>query len=294
MRPGTGSGTSAGNTTNVVGARPGTGSTTQAVPPTTANRPGVGAGGVGGPASGIGVLPGAGAGLPGVPAAAQGTRYTSNSALNAQAASVRAAAVANPTYNTASFAAYGNAWQPTNLAAASVYSNPGYGAVAAGVGLSAQPVAYDYGANVVAQPTTVYVNGDSAGTPQQYASQASAIAAAGASAHAAPNSKWIPLGVFALVQGDATTSDDVFQLAVNADGIIQGNYHNVRSDQMESVAGSVDKKTQRAAWTIGGDKSPVYEAGIANLTKEATPILVHLEDGRSNQLTLVRLQQPQP
>ena len=61
---------------------------------------------------------------------------------------------------------------------------------------------------------------------------------------------------------------------------------------MEPLSGSVDKKSQRAAWTIGGDKTPVYEAGIANLTKDATPILIHLGDGQSRQMTLVRLQQP--
>jgi hypothetical protein len=54
----------------------------------------------------------------------------------------------------------------------------------------------------------------------------------------------------------------------------------------------VDLKTQRAAWRIGKDEVPVYEAGVANLTKDATPILVHLGDGQSNQVTLIRLEQP--
>jgi hypothetical protein len=248
---------------------------------------------VGGPASGIGVLPGAGAGRPGVPPGT-GTRYTSASALDAQTASVRAAAVGYPAYNATALAAYGNAWRPAGVAAAaSLYNNPGYAAVAAGVGLSAQPAAYDYGANVVAQPTTVYVNGDAAATPQQYAEQASTLASTGASAQPAPDGKWIPLGVFALVEGDATSSDDVFQLAINPDGIIRGNYHNVGSDELDNLSGSVDKKTQRAAWTISGDKAPVYEAGIANLTREATPILIHLGDGQTRQMTLVRLPQPQ-
>jgi hypothetical protein len=54
----------------------------------------------------------------------------------------------------------------------------------------------------------------------------------------------------------------------------------------------VDKSSQRAAWTIGSDKTPVYEAGIANLTKNSAPILVQLGGGQSHQMTLVRLQPP--
>jgi hypothetical protein len=227
-----------------------------------------------------------------VPANANGTRYASATTINNQAVAVRAGAAAYPAYNAAALGAYSNAWRPPAATAAALYQNPGYGAVAAGVGLNSQPVTYDYGGNVVSQPTAVYVNGDTVGTPQQYADQASTLASTGASAETASDGKWIPLGVFALVEGDATSSDDVFQLAVSPEGIIRGNYHNVSSDQMEPLSGSVDKKSQRAAWTIGGDKTPVYEAGIANLTKDATPILIHLGDGQSRQMTLVRLQQP--
>ena len=87
--------------------------------------------------------------------------------------------------------------------------------------------------------------------------------------------KWQSLGVFAMVQGDDTTSYNLFQLAINKDGVIRGNYYNTLTDSAEPVAGSVDRKTQRAAWTVGGRKSPVYEAGIANLTKEETTMLLH-------------------
>jgi hypothetical protein len=174
----------------------------------------------------------------------------------------------------------------------SLYQHPGYAALAVGLGLNSQPVPYDYGGNVVVQPSAVYVNGDAAAAPQQYADQASQIAATGVSAQPAQDSKWLPLGVFALVEGDATSSDDTFQLAVNPQGIIRGNYHNLRNDQVEKLSGSVDKTTQRAAWTIGSDQIPVYEAGISNLTKDATPILVHTGNGQSRQVSLIRLEQP--
>jgi hypothetical protein len=57
------------------------------------------------------------------------------------------------------------------------------------------------------------------------------------------------------------------------------------------IAGAVDPKTQRAAWTVGGDKTPVFEAGIANLTGDQTTMLVHTADGRQHQFSLMRLQE---
>jgi hypothetical protein len=58
------------------------------------------------------------------------------------------------------------------------------------------------------------------------------------------------------------------------------------------VYGQVDKKTQRAAWTVGDRKDVVYEAGAANLTQDQTTMLVHFGKDRTQQWTLVRLQQP--
>lgn len=257
------------------------------------------------------MLPGAGAGRPGVPGAgyaagyargdayardeayAYGTRHVANDVLAEQTVAVRAATANYATYNAAIYANYANAWPPVNLTNSSLYSHPGYGALATGLKMSNQPVTYDYGGNVVVQQDAVYVNGEAAGTPQQYSQQAAQLASAGQSAQPSETGKWLPLGVFALVEGDATNSNDVFQITVNQQGIIRGNYHNVSSDQMEPISGSVDKDTQRAAWTIGKDTAPVYEAGILNLTKDATPILIHIGDGQTRQLNLIRLEQPQ-
>lgn len=205
---------------------------------------------------------------------------------------MNANAYAYRSYNPTFYAGYANAWNPANWAAASYYTNPGYSALAATLGIAAAANPYDYGGNVVNQSNTYYVNGDAAGTSQEYSDQAAQIAGAGQSAAPPDDSKWLPLGVFAVCEGEATSSDDVFQLAVNPDGVIRGNYHNLRNDQVETISGSVDKSTQRAAWTIGSDQAPVYEAGIANLTKDATPMLVHDGDGQTSQLTLVRLQEP--
>jgi hypothetical protein len=60
------------------------------------------------------------------------------------------------------------------------------------------------------------------------------------------------------------------------------------------VTGKVDKKTQRAAWTIGDKKEPVYEAGISNLTKDQCTILVHKAGGKTEQMLLVRVKDSLP
>src|SRR5262249_46990876 len=154
-----------------------------------------------------------------------------------------------PNYGAAMYGSYPGAWPATNMTNPSVYANPGYGAVAGQLGMGQQPMPYDYGGNVVAQPGAVYVHGDNVGTPQQYASEAGQIATTGAS-QPDPGSQWLPLGVFAMVEPGQAQPTDIFQFVVNKQGQIRGNYHNVPSNEMTPLAGAVDRQSQRAAWTI--------------------------------------------
>ena len=273
-------------------------------------RPGAGVGGVGRPgatpAGGIGsegvaagavaTSPAAGSGAYAAGAtsatAAAGTHYASADALAAQSTAFRSGAAGYPNYNAAAFAAHPGAWQPTHVVSTSLYTHPGYAALARGLGLAAVAGAYDYGGNVVVQSGSVYVNGDPAGSTQEYADEASNIASAGQADAPAADAKWLPLGVFAIVEEGQTASDDIFQLAVDPQGILRGNYHNTKTDDMEPISGSVDKQSQRTAWTIGTDKTPVYEAGIANLTKDITPVLVLNADGSTHQMNLIRMPEP--
>jgi hypothetical protein len=136
------------------------------------------------------------------------------------------------------------------------------------------------------------VNGTSVGTQEQYAEQAIAIADTGLKAEASKEEEWMSLGVFAMVQGERTNSNDLFQLAINKAGTIRGNYYNALTDTTVAVYGSVDKASQRAAWTVADKKFPVYEVGIANLTKAETTMMVHFDKDRSQQWSLVRVEQP--
>src|SRR5262249_52026973 len=156
-------------------------------------------------------------------------------------------------------------------------------------GYPAEPIYYDYGTNVVYQGNTVYVNGDSVATQEQYTEQAVTIADTGRQAEASKEEEWLSLGVFAMVQGEQVNGNDLFQLAVNKAGTIRGNYYNALADTTLPVYGAVDKKSQRAAWIIGDRKDTIYEVGFANLTRPETTMLVHFGKDSTQQWTLVRM-----
>jgi len=129
-------------------------------------------------------------------------------------------------------------------------------------------------------------------TAPQYATEATTIADKGQTSTAAPSEDWKPLGVYALVQGDEKTSNNIFQLAVNKDGIIRGNYYDGLMDTTTEVYGSVDKAAQRAAWTIGKKKTASSTAGVYNLTQPECPCLIHMGTTKSVQMLLVRVDPP--
>jgi hypothetical protein len=154
-------------------------------------------------------------------------------------------------------------------------------------------VYYDYGTNVVYQGDMVYMDGEPANTAAEYVQQAITICESGRTAKPSEKEEWQPLGVFALVRGEEQTSDKIFQLAVNKEGVIRGNYYDAFADSTLPVYGSVAKDVQRAAWSIGDKQDVVFEAGIANLTRDEARVLVHYGKDNTQQLTLVRVKQPQ-
>jgi uncharacterized protein (TIGR03000 family) len=188
------------------------------------------------------------------------------------------------------YTAHPGCWAAAGWAAGAAWTAATAATLATFCSIPAEPVYYDYGNTIVYQNNSVYDNGQDVGTAQQYEQQAAALAQQGQEAKAPPTDKWESLGVFALVQGEDTTSNTMFQLAVNQQGIIRGNYFDGLMDSTSPVYGSVDKKTQRAAWTIGDKKTPIFEAGIFNLAKDETPVLVHFGPEKTQQWMLVRMQ----
>ncbi len=155
------------------------------------------------------------------------------------------------------------------------------------------PVYYDYGNNVIYDNNNVYVNGQDAGTTQQYYQQASELAQAGEKADAPADGDWLPLGVFALAKTGESNSIVTIELAVNKQGVIRGNYTDTKTDKTQTIQGSVDKQTQRVAFTVGDNQSDLIETGLYNLTKDEVPALVHIGEDKTEQWLLVRLKQDQ-
>lgn len=233
-------------------------------------------------------------GAAGAAAGRYGTSYWSHGAMATTAGAVRGGFGYYNTFNSGWYGTHPGAWgAAVGWAAGNAWATPAWSTIGPYVGVAADPVNYDYGTNVVYQGDNVYVDGTSAGTADQYAQQATTLATQGQQATPPPQDQWQSLGVFALVQGQETSSNTVFQLAVDQSGVMRGNYYDGLMDTTTPIYGSVDKQSQRAAWTIGDKKNRVFEAGIVNLTKDQTPVLIHIGGGKTQQWMLVRMQQPQ-
>jgi hypothetical protein len=191
------------------------------------------------------------------------------------------------------------AWTPTGAGAAAWgAAGLGAGAWAAAsapvlgnwLGLDDVPEdTYDYGNNVTYQGGNVYYGSQPVGTADQYYQQASNLATT--SAAPADDSEWMPLGVFALMQGESKQPSSTVQLAINKQGIVRGNSLREGSDATQLIQGSVDKQTQRMAWTVGSNKTTVFDTGLYNLTKKEAPLLVHSGKDQTDQWLMVRLKQ---
>jgi len=157
-----------------------------------------------------------------------------------------------------------------------------------------QPVSYSYGENIYYEDNSVYYGDNVAATADDYTQQAKAIARA--APEVAENDEWMSLGVFAITQDgqSAGPPPSMFvQLAVSKQGIIAGTFHNSDTEQTQQIEGAVDQETQRTAWTIAGKDWPIMETGIATLTADSGPALVHFTDGQTQQWLLVRLEDPE-
>jgi hypothetical protein len=196
-------------------------------------------------------------------------------------------------YNRGWYGDHPGAWFAAGWAAGAAWNACTWYDAAAYCGYaSAAPVYYDYGNNVTYQDNSVYVNGQDVGTSQQYYDQAVQLAQTGTDADAPSDGDWLPLGVFALTKPGTTKSDVTIQLAVNKAGVIRGNYTDSVTNQTQVVHGSVDKSTQRVAFTVGDNTKNVIETGLYNLTKDESPCLIHLGQDTTEQWILVRLKQP--
>ncbi len=179
------------------------------------------------------------------------------------------------------------------------YHNPGYwwawatwrGLTGWVGGVWTEPVYYDYGENVVDEGDSVYIDDQQVATVDEYADQAFQLA------NPVPPTddteiEWMPLGGFALSDEQQGEAVMLLQLVVSKEGIITGTFYNELSGTSLPVQGSVDRKTQRAAWSIGDKSQTVMETGIYNLTNDETPVLIRFGEERTQTWFMVRLEQP--
>jgi hypothetical protein len=197
-------------------------------------------------------------------------------------------------YSAGWYAKNPRAWRATGLTTAAVWTGASWNSLSSlwGPSYISQPVYYDYGNTIVYEGDTVYNGTEVVGSAEEYYTEASTIASAG-EMKVAEDEQWTSLGVWAMVKGDQTESTNIIQLAVNKKGVIRGNHYNATTEATQPLQGSVDQKTQRAAWTIGDNSNVVSETGIANLTQEETEMLIHYGADRTEQWTLVRLEEPE-
>jgi hypothetical protein len=218
------------------------------------------------------------------------TGYVSPTYLRSSAVAVRTARP-YPYFTPAWYTAHAAAWVAPRWVAP-VWVAPAWGTVASFVGVTAPPANYDYGGTVVINDDSVYVNGQPAGTAADYAAQAATIADTGRAAQPAETDEWQPLGVFGMIEEGEQVAQRIFQLGVNKAGVVRGNYYDAVADNTTPVYGSVDKATQRVAWSIGDKKDIVFETGLNNLTQNEGTVLVHYGKDRTQQMMLVRLEEP--
>jgi hypothetical protein len=220
------------------------------------------------------------------------TSYWSGGVMASRAGVIRTGFPYYSAFRPAWYTDHPGAWAVAGWTAARAWDYPAWSYLATYVGVPEAASDYDYGSTIVYQNNDVYVDGTDVQTAPIYAEQATMLADLGQQANPPPNAEWQPLGVFALVQGEETTSNNIFQLAVSPQGVLRGNYYDGLMNTTTPVYGSVQKSTQRVAWTIGKTKDRVFEAGLYNLTKDETPVLVHFGSDRTQQLLLVRMKQP--
>lgn len=184
------------------------------------------------------------------------------------------------------------AWRAARWTAATVWTAATWSTIRSWWGWKSEPYYYDYGTTIVYEGDTVYYGGKPAATAAEYYEQAASISSKG-DVQVDDEGEWRSLGVFALVKDDEEESNTIFQLAVNKAGIMRGNYHDALTQTTLPLQGSVEERTQRAAWTVGENKNVVYETGLANLTHEETQVLIHYGKEDTQQWMLVRLEAPE-
>jgi hypothetical protein len=169
-----------------------------------------------------------------------------------------------------------------------------WGALGSWGGYGSAPASYGYGEDIYYADDQVYSGDQPIATADEYAEQAATLAGS-APSDASEKSDWLPLGVFALTQdgpASGTQPSLYMQLAISKQGVISGTLKNTLTGKVQPLEGMADKKTQRVAWSIVDQTRPIIETGLANLTQDTGPALIHFADGQTQQWLMVHIPEP--
>ena len=187
-------------------------------------------------------------------------------------------------FTAAWYAQHPQAWQYTHPYA-DAWAVATWGAVTGWVaGVAATPVAYTYSDSVAYEESA---SAEEAPDEAVQASQANELAATPAPTN--DDEPWLPLGVFALVEQDASSAQMLMQLSVSKSGHIGGSYYNMFSNSSQPIGGAVNKETQEVAWSVVGNDAVVFHTDLASLTSDEADVLIHFAGGETQHWTLVRL-----
>ncbi len=151
---------------------------------------------------------------------------------------------------------------------------------------------YDYGTDLTYEKNIVYQDGRAIANANLYNDRAVELARIGERAlNPSDSTGWRSLGVFEAIPPGQKSSNMLFQLALNKDGIIRGNYYDTRDRNVQLIEGSIDKNVARSVWVVADKKDILFDTSLYNLTRREAAILVHLGKDKIERWVLVRLQQ---
>jgi hypothetical protein len=195
-------------------------------------------------------------------------------------------------FNNEWYQSWGGVWMAAQMGAYNPWYTANWSNVNTWYGNQSPPVNYAYGTDLTYQNNNVMLYNKPIATTQQYWQSASNLVTQGAE-QPPKDAKWLSLGVFSAIRGDESKSNMLFQLAVDKQATVRGNYFNTSDKNAQPIEGAVDKTTQRICWVVADRKNIVFDTGLYNLTQDETTLLVHFGQEKTEQWTLVRLKKPE-
>lgn len=209
--------------------------------------------------------------------------------LNGAAANGSLPTSAYQPFSPAWYAAHPAAWQLTHP-----YADEVVAATAASLATFLGAVAVDAAASdtVVVESSSQPASSETA--PQSTPAQNAAPTPSPAAVQRADDTEWLNVGVFSLAPAGQSDATRLVHLAVSKEGALRGNHYDLLSDDATLIVGSIDKKTLKAAWTIGEKGPAIFEAPLADLQKAKLPVQVRFADGKTSNWQLTKAATPTP